>query len=107
MKFKPEAPLAEILTDFYDELKSKTQGYASLDYALVDYRPARLVKLEILVNSEPLDALSTITERDNAPRQGRELVQKLRSRIPRQMFDVPVQAAVGGRIVARETVKAL
>ena len=102
-----EAPLAEILTDFYDELKSKTQGYASLDYALIGYRPARLVKLEILVNSEPVDALSTIIERDNAQRHGRQLVEKLRSRIPRQMFDVPVQAAVGGRIVARETVRAL
>ena len=102
-----EAPLAEILTDFYDELKSWTQGYASLDYALVGYRAANLVKLEILVNGESIDALSSIIPAGEAQVQGRELVQRLRSLIPRQHFDVPVQAAVGGRIVARETVKAL
>ncbi|MXY78805.1 MAG: elongation factor 4 [Chloroflexi bacterium] len=101
-----EIPLAEILSDFYDELKSRTQGYASLDYHLVGYRAASLVKLEILVNSEPVDALSAIVHAENAPRRGRELVVKLRSRIPRQLFDVPVQASIGGKIVARETVKA-
>ena len=101
-----EVPLAEILSDFYDELKSRTQGYASLDYHLAAYRPAKLVKLEIMVNSEPVDALSAIVHTDNAQRQGRELVVKLRSRIPRQLFDVPVQAAIGGKIIARETVKA-
>ena len=101
-----EIPLAEILTDFFDDLKSRTQGYASLDYHFVDYRPAKLVKLEILVNGEPVDALSAIVHGERAQRQGRELVEKLRSRIPRQMFDVPVQAAIGGKIIARETVKA-
>ena len=101
-----EIPLAEILSDFYDELKSRTQGYASLDYHLVGYEAASLVKLEILVNGEPVDALSAIVHAENAPRRGRELVVKLRSRIPRQLFDVPVQASIGGKIVARETVKA-
>ncbi|MDE2638976.1 MAG: translation elongation factor 4 [Chloroflexota bacterium] len=101
-----EIPLAEILSDFYDELKSRTQGYASLDYHLVGYEAASLVKLEILVNGEPVDALSAIVHAENAARRGRELVVKLRSRIPRQLFDVPVQASIGGKIVARETVKA-
>ena len=101
-----EAPLAEILVDFYDELKSGTQGYASLDYALIDYRAAKLVKLEILVNGEPVDALSSIVHRARADASGRALVQRLRSLIPRQLFDVPLQAAIGGRVIARETVKA-
>ena len=101
-----EAPLAEILVDFYDELKSGTQGYASLDYALSDYRAAKLVKLEILVNGEPVDALSSIVHRERADTSGRALVQRLRSLIPRQLFDVPLQAAIGGRVIARETVKA-
>ena len=102
-----EIPLAEILTDFYDELKSHTQGYASLDYHLTGYRAAKLVKLEIMVNQEPVDALSAIVYGEAAHVSGRALVQKLRSLIPRQLFDVPVQASVGGRIVARETVRAL
>jgi GTP-binding protein LepA len=100
-------PLSEILVDFYDELKSGTQGYASLDYSFHEYRPAALVKLDILVNGEPVDALSLITHRENAAVQGRLLVEKLRSLIPRQMFDVPIQAAIGGRIVARETIRAM
>jgi GTP-binding protein LepA len=100
-------PLSEILVDFYDELKSRTQGYASLDYTFSEYRPAPLVKLDILVNGEPVDALSLITHREAAVYQGRQLVEKLRSLIPRQMFDVPLQAAIGGRIVARETIRAM
>ncbi len=100
-------PLSQILVDFYDELKSRTQGYASLDYSFSENRPAPLVKLDILVNGEPVDALSLITHRENASHQGRLLVEKLRSLIPRQMFDVPLQAAIGGRIVARETIRAM
>ena len=102
-----ELPLSEILTDFYDELKSRTRGYASLDYSLVGYRPAKLVKLDLLINGEPVDALSAIVHSDAAASQGRELADRLRKLIPRQLFDVPIQAAVGGRIVARETVRAL
>jgi GTP-binding protein LepA len=100
-------PLSEILVDFYDQLKSGSQGYASLDYSFSEYRPAPLVKLDILVNGQPVDALSLITHRENAPVTGRQLVEKLRSLIPRQMFDVPLQAAIGGRIVARETIRAM
>jgi GTP-binding protein LepA len=100
-------PLSEILVDFYDRLKSGSQGYASLDYSFSEYRPAPLVKLDILVNGQPVDALSLITHRENAPVTGRVLVEKLRSLIPRQMFDVPLQAAIGGRIVARETIRAM
>jgi GTP-binding protein LepA len=100
-------PLSEILVDFYDNLKSRTQGYASLDYSFYKYQPAALVKLDILVNGEPVDALSLITHREGAVSQGRQLVEKLRSLIPRQMFDVPVQAAIGGRVVARETIRAM
>jgi GTP-binding protein LepA len=97
-------PLAEILVDFYDQLKSRTQGYASLDYTLSGFRPSNLVKLEILVNSQSVDALSLITHADNAYSKGRELVQKLRKLIPRQMFEVPIQAAIGSRVIARETI---
>jgi len=100
-------PLAEMIVDFYDQLKSRTQGYASLDYSFSGYYEADLVKLDILVNGQPVDALSMIVYRENAYRQGRALVEKLRSLIPRQLFEVPIQAAIGARIVARETVKAL
>jgi GTP-binding protein LepA len=100
-------PLAEVIVDFYDQLKSRTQGYASLDYSFAGYQEADLVKLDILVNAVPVDALSLILHRDTAYYQGRALVEKLRSLIPRQLFDVPVQAAIGSRVVARETVKAL
>ena len=100
-------PLSEILVDFYDELKSRTQGYATLDYALSSYRAANLVKLDILVNAQPVDALSIITHSDKAAREGRLLVDRLRGIIPRQMFDVPIQEAIGGRVVARETVRAM
>ncbi len=102
-----DIPLAEILVDFYDFLKSSTSGYASLDYHISEYRPASLVKVDILVNGVAVDALSLITHRSNADREGRVLVSKLRTLIPRQMFDVPVQAAVGGKIIARETIRAM
>jgi GTP-binding protein LepA len=102
-----QIPLSEILVDFYDQLKSLTQGYASLDYTFSHYAAAKLVKLDILVNGAPVDALSLITHAPKAAQQGRALVERLRKLIPRQMFDVPLQAAVGGRIVARETVRAM
>jgi GTP-binding protein LepA len=102
-----EIPMAEILVDFYDNLKGSTSGYASLDYQPAGYRSASLVKVDVLVNGQVVDALSIITHRENATREGRSLVLKLRSLIPRQMFDVPLQAAIGGRIIARETVRAL
>ncbi|GAC1568314.1 MAG: translation elongation factor 4 [Ktedonobacteraceae bacterium] len=100
-------PLAELITDFYDQLKSRTQGYASLDYSFGGYHEADLVKLDILVNGVPVDALSLIMHRDKAYAQGHSLVEKLRSLIPRQLFEVPIQAAIGARVIARETVKAM
>ncbi len=100
-------PLSEILTDYYDQLKSRTQGYASLDYTFAGYEPARLVKLDILVNAQPVDALSIIVHPDEAQAKGRELVDKLRRLIPRQMFEVPIQAAIGGKVIARETISAM
>jgi GTP-binding protein LepA len=105
MKF--EMPLAELIVDFYDQLKSRTQGYASLDYVFKDMRPSDLVKLDVLVNGQPVDALSLISHRDDAYARGRELVENLRGLIPRQMFDVPVQASIGSRIIARETIRAM
>jgi GTP-binding protein LepA len=100
-------PLAEILVEFYDQLKSRTSGYAAMDYHLEGYRAARVSRLDILVNGDPVDALSAIVPTENAPAQGRKLVAALKDLIPRQMFDVPIQAAIGGKIVARETVKAM
>src|SRR5207247_2532220 len=100
-------PLSEILVDFYDQLKSGTQGYASLDYHFAGYEMARLVKLDILVNGMAVDALSLVTHSERANQHGRLLVEKLRSLIPRQLFDVPVQASVNGRVVARETIRAM
>ena len=100
-------PLSEILTDFYDDLKSRTHGYASLDYTFTGYQAAKLVKLDLLINGEPVDALSAIVHADRAATDGRRLADRLRKLIPRQLFDVPIQAAVGGRIVARETVRAM
>ena len=99
-------PLAEVVTDFFDQLKSRTQGYASLDYEPFGYQAEKLVKVDVLLNSEPVDAFSTIVHSDSAYDYGRRMTEKLRELIPRQMFDVPIQAAIGGRIIARETVKA-
>jgi GTP-binding protein LepA len=100
-------PLAEILVEFYDQLKSRTSGYAALDYQFEGYRAARVSRLDILVNGDPVDALSAIVPTEQASPQGRKLALALKELIPRQMFDVPIQAAVGGRVVARETVKAM
>jgi len=99
-------PLAEVVVDFLDQLKSRSQGYASLDYELAGYRPSDLVRVDILLNALPADAFSTIVHRDKAYNYGNRMCGKLRELIPRQMFDVPIQAAIGGRIIARETVKA-
>ena len=102
-----ELPLSEMLTDFYPKLKSLTRGYGSLEYDIGAYKPEKLVKLDVLLNGNPVDALSTILPRDTAETRGKALVSKLKELIPRQMFEVPVQAAIGNKIVARETVRAL
>ena len=95
-----------MVTDFFDQIKSRTQGYASLDYEPAGYAPSDLVKVDVLLNGVPVDAFSSIVHRDKAYDYGRRMTEKLRELIPRQMFDVPIQAAIGGRIIARETVKA-
>jgi GTP-binding protein LepA len=107
VSLKYKIPLNEIVIDFYDQLKSRTQGYASLDYTLSGYQESDLVKLDILVNHTPVDALSLIVHKDSAYNQGRQLVDRLRRLIPRQMFEVPVQAAVGSRVIARESIRAM
>ncbi|HMF83305.1 MAG TPA: translation elongation factor 4 [Acidimicrobiia bacterium] len=101
-----EVPLAEIVLDFFDQLKSRTRGYASLDYEPAGYRRSDLVKVDVLLNSVPVDAFSAVIHRDRAYEYGRRMTEKLRELIPRQLFDVPIQAAISGRIIARETVKA-
>ncbi|MBM3939284.1 MAG: elongation factor 4 [SAR202 cluster bacterium] len=102
-----DVPMSEVLVDFYDQLKTRSRGYASLDYTVGEYREAPLVRLDVLVNNQPVDALSLITHKDNAFSQGRTLVERLRTLIPRQLFEVPIQAAIGGRIIARETIKSM
>jgi GTP-binding protein LepA len=99
-------PLAEVIIDFFDALKSRTKGYASLDYEQSGYITSNLVRVDLLINHEPVDAFSTIVHRTNADFYGRRMAERLKELIPRQMFDVPIQAAIGGRVVARQTVKA-
>ena len=98
-------PLGEIVIDFYDKLKSISKGYASFDYVVDSYQPSKLVKLDILLNGDSVDALSTLTHQDNAVAFGRRMCEKLKELIPRQQFDIAIQAAIGSKIVARETVK--
>ncbi|MDR3021876.1 MAG: elongation factor 4, partial [Clostridiales bacterium] len=107
VKLKYELPLNEIIYNFFDSLKSRTRGYASLDYELKGYKQSALVKLDILLNNDVCDALSLIVHKDKAYDRGRAIVEKLKDVIPRQMFEIPIQAAAGGKIIARETVRAL
>jgi GTP-binding protein LepA len=102
-----ELPLSELIVDFYDRLKSRSRGYASLDYRFLEYRPEDLVRLDIHLNDEPVDALATIVHRDQAYHRGQALVSKLKEVIPRQQFVVPVQAVAGGRVISRANVKAV
>ncbi len=107
VEFDWEFPLGEIILDFFDKLKTVSRGYASLDYEMLDYRPSELVKLDMLINGDPIDAFSVIIHRDKSEEQGRKIAEKLKDLIPRQLFEVAIQAAIGMKIVARTTVKAL
>src|SRR5258708_8602623 len=104
---KYELPLNEVVFDFYDRLKSVSKGYASFDYHLTDYKPADLVKMQILVNNEPVDALSMLVHKTRAEGRGRAMVEKMKELIPPHMFQIPIQAAIGGKLIARETVRPL
>ena len=106
MELVYKVPLGEVVTDFFDQMKSRTQGYASLDYEPAGYDRAQLVKVDILLNGVPVDAFSSIVHRSKADEYGRKMCEKLKELIPRQMFDVPIQAAIGGRFISRQTVKA-
>jgi GTP-binding protein LepA len=100
-----EIPLAEIIYDFFDKMKGLTSGYGTMDYEVIAYRNDTLVKLDILINGDPVEALATIVHRDRAEQRGRQLCTKLKDQIPRHQFEIPVQAAIGGKIIARETIK--
>ena len=102
-----ELPLNEIIYDFFDALKSRSRGYASLDYEILEYRPSKLVKLDFLLNGDQVDALSFIVHEEKAYPRARRIAERLKENIPRQLFEIPIQAAVGGRVIARETVKAM